>query len=228
MKRVTKAPGERRSELIDTARELFLTKGYEHTSVSDIVKTIGVAQGTFYYYFDSKEDVLEAITVNMVEELGVSVLAIAEDHSLSPIEKWKRAIVASSDYKIGRRKEMLELMRASKSLNNYQLRERYRQLSREKISQLFVGILNEGIEAGTFHTDYPEESAKIAIVIGKSISDDLKDILIYPEKYPDPVGAARQKFNAVQAAVERVLAAPEGSLKFVSEEMLQDWFGRQN
>ena len=226
MNRITKAPDVRKNEIITTAQELFLTKGYEQTSVSDIVKAIGVAQGTFYYHFDSKEDVLEAIAINMVEELRAGILAIAQDSSLPPIEKWKRAIVASSAYKIGRRKEMLELIRASKSLNNYQLRERYRQLSKEKVSQLFVDILNEGIESGVFHTDYPEESAKIVIVIGKSISDDLKDILMYPEKYQDPVGRARQKFNAVQAAMERVLAAPEESLKIIIEEMLEDWFGK--
>ena len=226
MNRITKAPEERRSELVATAQELFFTKGYEHTSVSDIVKTIGVAQGTFYYYFESKEDVLEAITVNMVEELHARVLAIAEDPSMEPIEKWKRAVIASSDYKIGHRNEMLELLKASKTINNYQLRERYRQLSREKISQLFVDILNEGIQAGLFHTDYPEESAKIVMVIGKSISDDLKDILMNPEKYTDPVVIARNKFHAVQAAMERVLAAPQGSLKIVTEEMLKGWFGK--
>jgi AcrR family transcriptional regulator len=226
MVRVTKAPDERRSELIATAQKLFLEKGYENASVSDIVKAVGVAQGTFYYYFNSKEDVLEAITVNLVEELRASLVTIAEDPSLSPIEKWKRAVIASSDYKIGRKKEMMELMRASKTINNYQLQERYRQISREKISQLFVDILKEGIEAGMFHTDYPEESAKIAIVIGKSISDDLKNILMNPQKYTDPIGTARRKFNAVQTAMERVLAAPNGSLKLVSEEMLEDWFGR--
>jgi hypothetical protein len=47
MTRIVKAPDERRSELIATAQQLFYTKGYERTSVSDIVKAVGVAQGTF-------------------------------------------------------------------------------------------------------------------------------------------------------------------------------------
>lgn len=226
MNRITKDPDERRQEIITTAQQLFMSKGYEATSVSDIVKEIGVAQGTFYYYFESKEDVLEAITVSMVEELHAHILVITEDPSLEPIEKWKRAIIASSDYKIGRRNEMLELLKANKTINNYQLRERYRQLSRDKISQLFVDIIKEGIQAGLFHTDYPEESAKIVMAIGKSISDDLKDILMYPEKYHDGVGLARNKFNAVQVAMERVLDAPQGSLKIVTDEMLRDWFGK--
>lgn len=226
MNRITKAPEERRKEIISTARKLFIEKGYEETAVSDIVKKMGVAQGTFYYYFKSKEDVLEAITINMVEELSQAILVIAQDASIGPIEKWKRAITASGDYKIGRKEEMIELLHASKVLNNYKLRERYRQLSREKISQLFVDILNEGIEAGVFQTDYPEETAPMVIGIGKSISDALKDILMHPEAYDDPGGTARQKIRAMQAAMERVLAAPKGSLSLISDEMLEDWFGK--
>jgi len=59
--RVTKVPEERKQELIDTAERLFLEKGYEQTTVADIVREIEVAQGTFYYYFSSKEEILEAI-----------------------------------------------------------------------------------------------------------------------------------------------------------------------
>ncbi|GIO30333.1 MULTISPECIES: TetR/AcrR family transcriptional regulator [Paenibacillus] len=55
MPRITKNPKERRNEILNAAMELFNTKGFEQTSVSDIVKKIGVAQGTFYYYFQSKE-----------------------------------------------------------------------------------------------------------------------------------------------------------------------------
>ena len=59
--RVTKDPEERKQELIDAAERLFMERGYEATAVSDIVQEVGVAQGTFYYYFPSKEEILEAI-----------------------------------------------------------------------------------------------------------------------------------------------------------------------
>ena len=48
----------RRRQLIEVARRRFLEDGYAHTSVSAIVKEAGVAQGTFYFYFPSKEAVL--------------------------------------------------------------------------------------------------------------------------------------------------------------------------
>ncbi|MDM7911474.1 MAG: helix-turn-helix domain-containing protein, partial [Methanotrichaceae archaeon] len=60
MGRIVKDPEERRRELIDTAERLFITKGYAQTAISDIVNEVKVSQGAFYYYFDSKEDVLVA------------------------------------------------------------------------------------------------------------------------------------------------------------------------
>ena len=68
MTRNVKAPDERRSELIATAQQLFYTKGYERTSVSDIVKAVGVAQGTFYYYFGSKQAILEALVAELTAQ----------------------------------------------------------------------------------------------------------------------------------------------------------------
>ena len=59
--RITKKPDERRQELIDIAEQLFIKKGYEQTAVSDIVKKAKVAQGTFYYYFKTKEEILDSI-----------------------------------------------------------------------------------------------------------------------------------------------------------------------
>ena len=61
MTRVRKDPVERRQEFITVAKELFLAKGYEQTMVQDICEAAGVAKGTFFYYFPTKDDVLQAI-----------------------------------------------------------------------------------------------------------------------------------------------------------------------
>ena len=83
MARIVKVPDERRSELVATAQQLFYTKGYERTSISDIVKAVGVAQGTFYYYFDSKTAVLEAIITQIMHEIHNNPQATTADKSLT-------------------------------------------------------------------------------------------------------------------------------------------------
>jgi len=59
MNRITKEPAKRRQEIIDTAIKLFYQKGYEKTSISDIAREIGVAQGLCYRYFSSKEQIFD-------------------------------------------------------------------------------------------------------------------------------------------------------------------------
>ena len=51
----------RRGELLAASEKLFYTKGYENTSVQDILDAVGFSKGGFYHHFDSKLAVLEAI-----------------------------------------------------------------------------------------------------------------------------------------------------------------------
>ena len=63
--RVVKEAEERRSEILDVAEKLFCTKGYDNTSTNDILNQVGIARGTLYYHFKSKEDILDG----MIERL---------------------------------------------------------------------------------------------------------------------------------------------------------------
>ncbi|MCF0109596.1 MAG: TetR/AcrR family transcriptional regulator [Erysipelotrichaceae bacterium] len=66
--RISKDSEERRNELIEAAEKLFAENGIANTAVSAIVKEVNVAQGLFYYYFKSKDDVIEAISRKYAEE----------------------------------------------------------------------------------------------------------------------------------------------------------------
>jgi AcrR family transcriptional regulator len=92
MKRITKGPEERRRELIDTAERLFMEKGYEHTAISDIVKELNIAQGTLYYYFRSKEDILEAVVEKSIAVLEQNVILLTEDEGVDEATRLNAAI----------------------------------------------------------------------------------------------------------------------------------------
>lgn len=78
MPRVTKEPAERRQEILDTAMKLFYEKGYEKTSITDIAKEMGVAQGLCYRYFSSKELIfdtaLDQYAEILVEQMTKGIL----------------------------------------------------------------------------------------------------------------------------------------------------------
>ena len=85
--RITKDPEVRRAELIAAARELFDKNGIENTQVSQIVKKVGVAQGLFYYYFRSKEDVVNQVIQIVMGEINEQAEEIVQSSEKSFIEK---------------------------------------------------------------------------------------------------------------------------------------------
>jgi len=90
MSRISKNPEERRDEIINAAQNLFIEKGFAKTKVSDIVKKINVSQGVFYYYFSSKEDIIDEIVDRYMKLLIESSAAVGKCGDLSGTEKLKR------------------------------------------------------------------------------------------------------------------------------------------
>ena len=87
MARISKPPEERRQELIQAAQELFMQQGYEKTMVGDIVRRVGVAQGLFYYYFRSKQDIFLAV-INQYTEERIGELAVSlRDTSIPMLDR---------------------------------------------------------------------------------------------------------------------------------------------
>lgn len=77
----------RRGELVAAARRMFAERGVTATSVADIVRAAGVAQGTFYLYFETKDDVVLAVVEDVAEQMLESISASLGHSGLSPVER---------------------------------------------------------------------------------------------------------------------------------------------
>ena len=87
MARISKDPAIRRQELIDIAQTLFISKGYEATSVRDILNEVGGAPGMFYYYFSSKEEIYKAAMTQYIDKYVAKINFILSDQSFSIPER---------------------------------------------------------------------------------------------------------------------------------------------
>ncbi|MGE5458983.1 MAG: TetR/AcrR family transcriptional regulator [Methanobacterium sp.] len=67
--RIIKPIEDRKREILDAARELFFEKGYINTSIGEIAKKIGIAQGLFYHYFNSKDEVFCMVMEEFTDEI---------------------------------------------------------------------------------------------------------------------------------------------------------------
>lgn len=81
MKRISKPPEVRRQELLDVAMELFTQHGYEETSMGDIAKAAGVAQGLCYRYFDSKQKLFQEAMEQYVRACCTDFLPVIHDRT---------------------------------------------------------------------------------------------------------------------------------------------------
>ena len=224
MARVVKNPDERRSELIAAAQHLFHTKGYEHTSISDIVKQVGVAKGTFYYYFDSKTAVLEAVVAVMVAQVQAIFREIVADDTLDALTKWERALQATGSWKLERKAEIIALVRMQQQHENILLQYKLQQETAQVTITEFAKIIAQGVDEGVFDAAFIEESAAIIVAIMTVFTDEITDLFLNPEHFENPVELARYKYAAMQTSIERVLGAASGTLPLIDEAALTAWF----
>lgn len=83
---------ERRQSLLDTALECFIAHGLNQTSVNDIIQKVGIAKGTFYHYFPSKEalilDLRRQYMQSFFEVIELEIINVAEDRWDQRLHAW--------------------------------------------------------------------------------------------------------------------------------------------
>src|SRR5215475_13339333 len=90
--RIVKAPAVRRAEFIDCAQRLFLGKGYERTTINDVIAAAGVSKGAFYHHFRAKEDLLEAIAARFAEQSLAYATEVQSDASLNALQRLNKLL----------------------------------------------------------------------------------------------------------------------------------------
>lgn len=165
--RIVKEHEERRNEILDTAQRLFSKMGYEKCTVNDILKEIGIAKGTFYHYFKSKAEVLDAITERATELIVERVTTVAENMVLSPEDKLLH-IFLSMQIKEEMGENLLEEIHKPE---NALMHQKSLASAINVLTPILVGVVEEGIEKGVFKTDYPEQNMQIFLAASTTLLD---------------------------------------------------------
>lgn len=151
MTRVVKKPHVRRAEILEIANQLFQTKGYESTSVEEIVQTVGVAKGTFYHYFKSKEEILAVLAQDMVITLAEHYQAIANDPQQNAIDKFR--LILSEQYSEDITE--LNLVDDLHRPENRELHERNNIETIRVLGPILAEIVEQGQQEGVFQVENP-------------------------------------------------------------------------
>jgi AcrR family transcriptional regulator len=156
-RRVTKRPDERRVEIMDAAVHVFARKGVARTTVADITEGAGVAKGTFYLYFDSKEHLLGALKERYVD--GILERAASLYERVGREDWWalgNQTVESFVDFTFENR----ELIEVVSQEGTPQTSEIFRECAR-KVDAMFAAGIRAGIEAGAFRDVDPEMMAPL-------------------------------------------------------------------
>lgn len=158
-----KHPEETVNLILDVACCLFVEKGFEHTSIQDIINNLGgLTKGAIYHHFKSKEDILEAVISRMTEESNRMLIEIRDRTDLTGKDKLK-TIFKKSIF----RPVQDEIFTQAPNLgdNPKLLFSIFCNTIREVAPDYIFPIIRQGIDDGTIVTDYPEQLAELIILV---------------------------------------------------------------
>lgn len=214
----------RRKEILDVARQLVYSKGYEQMSIQDILDALKISKGAFYHYFDSKQNLLDGLIEQMLDQADQVLRPIVEDTNLSAIEKLRGYFEASGRWKVSQKAFVLELLRVWRTDANAIMRQKQEAASIKHISPMLAEIIRQGIAEGVFSTKYPDQFGGMLVGLSRGFEEAAAELLLSDHPPSDAVAQLEAAVGAYSDSVERILGAPSGSLPLIEIGNLKEWF----
>lgn len=190
----------KKQELTKIAYKLFLTKGYENTSIDEIIKQAGIAKGTYYYYFASKEETLEEV-INIILDNMVSRAKQVIEMPLTAIEKFISVIMCF--------KPSIEEEQLSNTIHLPENVVMHQKMNKRIITEA-VPILVKVVEQGNNEKllnckDNIYEKVKTTLLLSQSLFDDLnyteQDVVVYIDILENLYGAEKGSLDFVKKLI---------------------------
>jgi AcrR family transcriptional regulator len=209
--RVVKEADERRAELLDTAMSLFAARGYDNVPVQAITEEVGVAKGTFYHYFSSKDELLDAIIERQSDLLVAEAQHRLDGCGGGAVARLRAVIDTFAGWKMENWDVVYAAMKMMYADANSALRQRYLDQDLEELRQMMAEVIAEGAKEGSFDVAEPGEAAEAVLWLWRGMSQPLAAALLACD---DAEGAelAVAKLHTSETAIERILGARPGSL----------------
>jgi AcrR family transcriptional regulator len=195
-RRITKRPEERREDLLDAAARVFAQKTVVQTTVSDITEAAGVAKGTFYLYFDSKEHLLGALKRRFADQMLLRASSLYE--RVGRDDWWALVDETVTSF--------VDLMVENRDMCHVLIQEgvtpetspQFAEAER-RIEDMFAAGIKMGVEAGVFQVRDPELAGRF---LHSAIDGAMVHAILYEE------GFDRERFIAAARELVRKALAP--------------------
>ncbi len=193
-------------KILDALQELLETKDMDSISVSEIAKTAGIGKGSIYYYFSSKDAILEALIERNYEKPIATAKSLASQTNISSFMRMAMIFQAcrNSSSEFLRHDADASLPTAlEKSL----LHQKYLMYLVSELKPALTEIITQGIENGDIHFDYPAALAEIVLIV---LAVKLDNTLV-----PSTPEEIKETILGLISLLEKGTGNPAGTLNFL-------------
>ena len=183
--------------ILDVAEKMFIEQGFDQTSIAQILDATQIAKGTLYYYFTSKEEIMDAIIERWIERSFEQVRIWVEQKQLPILERLMGALASLNMQKDGQ--ELLDHLHAPQ---NALLHEKTNQILLSKVPEILYPLFQEGFQTGEMQTTYPYESIEMMLTYSLQIFNSSFQTLDQAEK--------NHKIQAFIYLLEKIFQTKEG------------------
>ena len=192
---------KRKQELLKIAYDMFLTQGYENTSVDEIIKQAQIAKGTYYYHFQSKEQMLEEVIDMMIDnEAETAKQIIAMD---IPVPQKIVGILTSMKPTEAEEPIKNTLFQPENVLMHYKVRKKLIDV----ITPLLSEVIKEGVNEGIFQCDNIPERVKMLLIISDSTFNEgafsERDISVFIDMTEKLLGAENGTMSFIYDLIDK-------------------------
>jgi AcrR family transcriptional regulator len=217
---VSKEHGVRKGELLDVAQALFLKRGYDATSVNDIIVEAGVSKGTFYHYFASKEELLDAVVEGFGQRLMPRMTAAAASPELDALARLNAVFNEAGQWKAGHWDAVRAIVAPLYREENIHLRLKIIARTVDLYRPLIAGIVAEGVRKHVFDVGDPAGAADLLIEMLVAHRDATAAMLFREDRDPAVLAMIERRIRTFEVMVERFLGVKPGAIRLDDRVML--------
>lgn len=212
----------RKEAIIETAERLFYLKGYENTSVQDVLDELKLSKGGFYHHFESKLSLLEAICEKRTERAFEASERAVSDEKLNAVEKLNLLFGMSSIFHQDSMDFIALMLRVAYHDGAVMLREQMKIVSMRLMQPLVDEVIAEGVRENLFFVKFPDSIGSLLLLLGHNMTDKISFTLSHAGEDPNCMAQIIEDLKVYRYAIETLLNAPYGSITLFDESRLSE------
>jgi len=196
---------EQKEKIANSAIKLFIKKGYDNSSINQIIKASNTNKGTFYHYFNSKENLMNFLAEKIISAMIPGVEKIANDPHLNALEKMKKSFTSIKSFKFKNRKKIMLLSQVMYREENLKLRYYINNIAMDLYKPIYTKIIIQGKKEKLFNVDNAEDTAEFMFRSAISMGEMLVPILLQKKISIKNITIFIRKVNFYKKIIKKIL-----------------------